>query len=233
MFSQLRRRQSRPSALHAKDNLKILTMSQYMTDIRNTSYNWDARDWLVGFSDQLNAAAQYRYDEAFPSRPSNNGSMLKQDEDEALVEMCSSLCNRTSEQNVVYYLAGMVVEQISQRVACEICIPSCLSQNRLAEDILFFAELKDYTGTALTYVNTDTFNFFLELGEIFKLNFGRVNSNLENHFLSLMSNVPASHIPDCHSVKEKLMKRFIQFRLKISRVKYGRTKRHDSRSMVI
>ena len=204
-----------------------------MADIRNTSYNWDTRDWLVGFSDQLNAASQYRYDEAVPSYPSNDGNVLKHDEDEALVEMCSSLCNRTSEQNVVYYVAGLMVKQISQRVACETCIPSCLSHNRLTEDNSFFAELKDYTGTALTYVNSDTFNFFLELEEIFKSNFGRVNTDLENYFLSLMINVPASHIPNCHSVKEKLIKRFIQFRLKISRVKCDRTKRHDSRSMAI
>lgn len=42
LFSQLRRRQMRPTALQVKDNLKLLTVSQYMMDIKNSSYEWDS-----------------------------------------------------------------------------------------------------------------------------------------------------------------------------------------------
>lgn len=227
IFTQLRRHQSRPTAIQVKDNLKLLTVSQYMTDVNNSSYIWDSCDWLLSFPDHLKGLNE--------SEELQNLDFEDDGLDDVFLE--ESILTPSSEQNVVYYLSGMILRQISkQSNACSNCINSCVTNNIPHDNVTKFASLKDYTGSALTYVNIETYNYFIKLEHVFKENITTMkmlNQDLEARFYSLMKNVEANHIPDCHDMKHKLMKRYIQFRLKVSREKLPRSKRHDSKSMAV
>lgn len=131
----------------------------------------------------------------------------------------------------------LLVRQVSQRNSvCKQCINSCLAESSLEAAYTLFSSLKDYTGDALTTVNEATFNFFVELEETFKQQkeiLMTKNENLEKLLWNKMNRIPASHIVDCHGLKNKLINRYIQFRLKVNRVKLTREKRCDSRSMAV
>lgn len=267
VFTQLRQRQARPTALQAKDNLKLLSLSQYMNEVHNSSYDWDPGNWLTGITDHLSATTKgdQKNQSEFakpidppmestteatsmddyaenakpidPSMESTTEAAAMEDYADGLVEECENLCTTASEQNVVYYLAGRIVKQLSVRTTvCQVCIKSCTTDEQLIEDYALYTKIKDYTGSALTNVNSNTYNFFLELEEIFKKNIGNmmlINDNLENRLISIMSTIPAPHIPCCHAMREKLIKRYVQFRLKVNRTKIAREKRYDSRSMAV
>lgn len=247
IFSQLRRRQLRPTALQIKDNLKLLTVSQYMTNVKNSSYDWDSCEWLTRFPERLEDLAKKRKLESEVEPLLQNvklDSVTKDQQPESiydvdgLIDECENLVTRVSEENVVYYLAGMVMRQLSERASvCSACIESCMNKNTVSDQFAVFTQFKDYTGNALNYVNVETYNLFLELEDIFKRNisvFRLLNENLELKYYNLMMKVvSAPHLPECHKMKEKIIRRYIQFRLRVSRQIFPRDKRHDSKSMAI
>lgn len=224
IFSQLRKRQIRPTAVQVKDSLKLLTVSQYMNDVNNSSYTWDSCDWLLSFPDRL--------------QDMNSSSNVENYEDE-VYDLFSeeNVCNQSSEQNVVYYLAGRTLRNIlKQSSYCINCVNSCISMNIPNNDVTIFASLKDYTGDALMYVNGETYNYFIQLENIFKQHIGTMkllNQDLENRLYVLMTKVQASHIPECHGIKHKIIKKYVQFRLKTCSEKLSRDRRHDSKSMAV
>lgn len=57
IFSQLRSRQMRPNALQLKDSLKLLTVSQYLNSVEQSSYEWEDNSWLLEFPSYLEAKA--------------------------------------------------------------------------------------------------------------------------------------------------------------------------------
>lgn len=240
IFSQLRRRQMRPTALQVKDNLKLLTVSQYMTDVKNSSYEWDSCEWLTRFPERLEDLAKKRKMEQENANVANVAENQQPESSydvDELIDESENLVTRVSEENVVYYLAGMFMRQLSKRASvCSTCIESCICKNAVSDQFATFTQFKDYTGKALNYVNVETYNLFLELEDIFKRNisiFRLLNENLELKYYNLMSNVPAPHLPECHKIKEKIIKRYIQFRLRVSRQKFPRDKRNDSKSMAV
>lgn len=237
VFSQLRSRQIRPNALQVKDSLKLLTVSQYLNDIATTSYEWDEGSWLLEFPNQVassSADGVITADDALESSATREEELLS---DEDMIEECNVLCNRSSEQNVIYYLSGMVMRQIArQSRVCMNCVNSCIATGIPMDDVAFFTQLRDYTGNALTYVNVDTFNFFTELEETFKMNIDQlkvINVDLHKKLYELMTTIPALHMPECHSIRTKIINKYILFRLRISRVNTPREKRKDSKSMAI
>lgn len=129
------------------------------------------------------------------------------------------------------------MRQIAQRSrVCEDCVNSCIATEIPTDDVTFFSKLRDFTGNALTYVNVDTFNFFTELEETFKRNIDQlksINVDLDKKLHKLMSSIPALHMPECHSIRTKIINKYILFRLRISRVDIPREKRKDSKSMAI
>lgn len=171
IFAQLRQRQPKPTALQAKDNLKLLCVAQYMGDVKNSSYEMDERNWLVGFSDHLKMA-EVTPEKNFEERAETENKCsddTKSSGDECdMIEYCENLSKTTTEHNMIYYLAGMVVRNIGRLKICDKCLTSCTSQNLPEADCTAFSKLKDFTGHSLTNVNIDTFNFFFELEEIFK-----------------------------------------------------------------
>lgn len=51
LFSLIRFKQKRPTALQFKDNLKLLIISQFMAEIPSSSYDADDRTWLLDLTE--------------------------------------------------------------------------------------------------------------------------------------------------------------------------------------
>lgn len=81
------------------------------------------------------------------------------------------------------------------------------------------------------------FVIFLEIQSIFKKYHNIIrqqNVNFKDFYVSKMLELPDvfSHVPNCHFLKNKIVKRFIIFRLKIpSKRKAGLGKSFSSRSL--
>lgn len=157
LFSQIRIRQKKPSALQFKMFLKSLTVSQYLTEVSGSSYDPDEREWLIDFPSNIKHLKESR---------------VKEQENIVLVN--NSLCtigkqaalNRIndSEKNVVYHIAGMIVHKVAKHGAvCQQCVEKCLASEPFLSDYSKLTILKDFTGQALVYVNEETFIFFLKL----------------------------------------------------------------------
>ncbi|XP_055626364.1 uncharacterized protein LOC129770592 isoform X1 [Toxorhynchites rutilus septentrionalis] len=109
IFSLIRIRQKKPTALQFKCFLKSLTISQYLTVVSGSSYETDDTDWLLNFPSNVK---QLKEKKAIEERkvPDIN-ELTKIDTQAALKEI------NDNEKNVVYHLAGMVVYKVAKHGA--------------------------------------------------------------------------------------------------------------------
>lgn len=210
-FSQLRYRQPIPTAIQFKNNLKNLCVSQYLTNPRiKTSYEEDEAEHLPGFLDAITQVKVH----------------TNVEEDITLHEGWNNdkkeLNNR--EQNILYNCAGYIFRSVRkhQRV-CHNCISSVGSKNTLNTNFTYFTRLKEYKRNCLHYVNEKTFQLFLHMEQTFcnLKNACDMSSNVKNLTKFLRTTIKNEadimkiKYPNCHNIKEKLIHRFIAYRLKI------------------
>lgn len=228
IFSQIRIRQKKPTALQFKGFLKSLSVSQYLTTVRNSSYDTDDRDWLIEFPSNIKQLKQTRTmrveQKAFVAN--NLCSLNKQ----AALERMND-----TEKNVIYHIAGMIVYKVAKHGAvCHQCIEKCTASTPFVSDFSKLTITKDFTGQALVYVNEETFIFFLKLELVLRSELENLeNNNVFDYIESQLLHVPATHMISCHDLKRKLIRRFLNFRLKIQESKKVHKNRFDSRSMAV
>ncbi|XP_055622060.1 uncharacterized protein LOC129765675 [Toxorhynchites rutilus septentrionalis] len=227
IFSQIRIRQKKPTALQFKCFLKSLTISQYLTVVSGSSYETDDTDWLLNFPSNVK---QLKEKKAIEERkvPVIN-ELTKIDTQTALKKI------NDNEKNVVYHLAGMIVYKVAKHDAvCQQSVEKCLATEPFISDYTKLTITKDFTGQALVYVNEPTFIFFLKLEIVFRSEL----ENMENDTVfdvieAQLANIPATHFIECHDLKKKLIRRFLYFRLKIHQPKKIHKNKYDSRSMAM
>ncbi|XP_058819737.1 uncharacterized protein LOC131682351 [Topomyia yanbarensis] len=225
IFSQLRAKCKTPRALQVKDNLKLITIGQIMEEVANSSYSYDPKEWLVSFSDKLNTARTTVPESTIPTvhignywNATNNIGTFQ-----------------ASEENSIYYVAGVVLRSLLNRgTICDQCIKSCTDGNRNTGDLALLTSFRDYNGNALIYINLETYVFFSALEKIFAQNIvflQTIKYDVNTFLYNLMIKVEAKHFASCHNIKDKIVNRFIIFRLRSSSTKPAREKRYDSKSM--
>lgn len=233
VFAQVRIRFKRPTALQFKDALKMVAIAQYMDVVETSSYHNAESDWLIDFGDKLQRVEKPK------RKPLAEISNVQCNDDISLeiVEECSQLCITNTEHNALYYISGIILNSLNSNAAvCANCMNSCIADENFSEYYVKYTEMREYSKNALVFVNEATFNFFLELEEIFRKNIDyliAINFNIDEQLYNLMKNVQTDHILQCHNLKEKIIRRFIQLRLKISQRKKIRENRNDSRSMAV
>lgn len=213
LFSQIRIRQKKPSALQVKNILKNICVAQLLDDVKGSSYDYDDREWLVDFSSIITTFK--------PQDKHNPPADVKK----KIVPILDTIG-----LNAFYHVAGNILGKTLNN--CEKCVKACTG---VGDDVAFaeFTREKDFTGHSLIYANRETFNFMLELDTIFRsyIDQFREENNIFDKMLPFLSQVQASHFSDCHDMRTKLIRRFLSFQLKTLEPKVEVKVKLDSRSM--
>lgn len=219
VFSVLRSKQIVPNALQVKNNLKILCVSQYLKVPKETSYENDDRELYADFLNILEQKSDNHYDAVkLPA-----------------TVPCAETLNY-SELNSLYNIAGYIVNSVKKQcVTCDFCINSAGSTKPLVRSFTKFTNLKCYKMNTLFFCHETVFYFFVEMELLFRRFFGIVSSqniDLRSFFVEKMKALDTSVINSCHRLSNKIISRFVTFRLKISSKKMReKTSVYASRSL--
>lgn len=122
------------------------------------------------------------------------------------------------ELNKIYYVAGYLMANIMKnQCVCKTCINATGSVQSNNYYYSALTRLRCKHVNTLFFVNPVTFNFFLQMTKIFKTFYPHIrvqkHVNLKEFFIKLCNQSTFS-LPACHNLKEKIIKRFIAFKLK-------------------
>lgn len=221
LFCTVRAKQIKPTALQFKNNLKLITVSQYLKDPSKSSYEKDDREFLSDFLEILTPRNTIKYDTI--EIPEN-------------VKFPDITLNY-SERNSLYYIAGYIISSIKRTSkTCEKCMSALGSKqvNDNTRNVSLLCRLRAYKKDALFYCNAHTFNHFCKMEEVFRKYFKLISDqNVDvKMFLFDIIKKDCDFPTLCHNVNNKLALRYITYRMKISSKKKIQTKiRYSSKSM--
>ena len=101
---------------------------------------------------------------------------------------------------------------------CETYWSPCISKSPFLRSFTKYIILKDYIGHSLMYVTEQVYMFFVALERIFLYNINHLtasNSNIHPRLVAAMKYVRSQMFAECHDIKNKIMDRFVIFRLRI------------------
>lgn len=230
LFSQVRMRQKKPTALQFRNLLKSISISQFLNEVTGSSYDPDEREWLINFPTNVKQLKENKKHE--------NSLIKKPSLDSKLIHMSNqSAYDRfdEAEKNAIYHITGMLVHKVAKNGSvCNDCVQTCLASDLMLASFANFTMLKDFTGQALVYVNEETFVYFLKLEIIFREQMSQnANSDVFNKLKTILESIPVTHFKSCHDIKTKLINKFIYFRLKTYEPKKVHKNKYDSRSMAV
>lgn len=218
LFCCLRSKQLVPNAVQVKNNLKLICVSQYLKNSSTSSYDEDDRQFLSGFLDSIET-----------TKPKYDVVRLPTEIKEPIYNLSHS------ELNSMYNVCGYILQSIKKTSkTCETCINAAGSKSPLVKKFAKFSLIKRFREHSLFFCNEYLFYFFLEMESIIRKYLSIVSSqnvNLKEFFFGKIINLQIN-LPECHNLKEKIIKRFIVFRLKIYSKKYkSSSKKHASKSV--
>lgn len=210
LFSLIRSVHPVPNCLQLKQDLRLITVSQYTATITNSSYENDDAVPLSGFLNFINKKKTV---------PNDGQDILLKNMFDTLPPQNSKPLN-FKELNLLYYYSGFVLKQINKiRKLCKQCTAATLTNSSTKHRYSFYVKCKERTLKNLWYVNDATFNFFFEMEIIFK-NFYEParckNLNLQQFFIHKFQNINFK-LPDCQencNLKSRIIKRYQSMRLK-------------------
>lgn len=214
VFSVIRIRQRKPTALQCRYLLKNIVVAQHMEQVSGSSYEYDFGTFLIGLED-LCTKSRKEVD-------------LREQHEYTPPELVDE-----SELDTVYYMAGYTVRKVvATRAVCSNCFLNIESEVPL-DGVSTLAICKDFTGESLVYVNLETFNFFLKLENTARSVINAISSqdNLEEVLLSKMLAIPAPHFNTCHDMREKVIRKYKDVRINTWMPKKHNTAKMDSYSM--
>lgn len=222
LFSAVRARQVIPNAVQFKAHLKLITVGQYLKDVSKSSYDADDRQFLADFLDTPLLPTVYQE----VTVPEN-------------FEPTEIVLNN-SELNSLYNVCGYMLKSIQKNAkVCSACMDSVGSKKEIDFEYANLVHFRCFRKNSLYYCNKDTFVFFLKMETIFRQYFEMVskqqNVNIKDFFVNKCSVgcQHINHIVSCHNLKNKIINRFIIFRLKIAEKNFKDKKHvHASKSLM-
>jgi hypothetical protein len=205
LFSCVRHKNAVPTALEFRNNLRVLSIAQYLKGSDKGSYELDEGAFIADF---IKASPEVLVNDI----PIESGVFA------ACEQLCSdqSLTLELPELNSLYYLAGYVLSRIKKNDAfCESCLSSVVSSNYLEElnpDITKLLTLKEYRTGSLVPCSQVAFDLIVSAETVFR--------KLQHSFLNFKGNVKEMvvqamftettecDLPDCHDIKSKILNRF-------------------------
>jgi len=228
LFSQLRRRRPTPTAYEFENALKIVTISQFLYQVRGGSYEEDDAHYIADF---------------FSKNPTAKANFEEQEVEENflsdLMENCDPADAQKIEKDVLYNLVGYVIHSIQKtgQLQCQVCIRFIVSNQKEIDDHGFgdLVKLRDYTGESLVYCSKLVFEeIFVPMEEMFLkletstefLTTKNITEQLKSHAMEMLKDI----LPECCDLKKKLVSRFVRLRIKISAKKFTKIKRAEVKS---
>lgn len=204
-YEQLLKYNTPLPSLQMKNNLKLISISRYLKDVSKGNYDYDDKQFLSGFLDTVSEKSHKISKEAILP-----------------VEVPDPILNMNyGELNSFYNVCGYIINSITiNSKICEKCVNSVGSKQSLYFKFTKLTLLKQFNKNCLFFCNESTFVHFLDLEGVFRKYINIVinqNIDLKEFFVDKMLALGVFlHVPNCHSLKNHLVKRFVIFRLKIS-----------------
>ena len=212
LFSCIRSKNAVPTPLEFKNTLRLLTVSQYLKGAESGSYELDEGNFVADF-----VSLQPRVE-------------VEDRVSEDLVLSCQALLNYDAlpaveldptEMCCLYYLGGYVLSRVEKNDAtCQSCIAAVSSSDFVQEfdsSITRLLTLKEYRPGCLKPCNQTAFNLILSAEITFRQlesSFLSTSNNLREQLFNEISVKTAEiDLPNCHSIKQKILRRFIGARL--------------------
>ena len=210
LFSSVRAVNPIPSARDFKHISKKICLCQFLKEVKSSSYNYDNSDFLAEFLDNTEL------------------KKVKDDSNEIefVLEFVSNIENHPKlnslDKNCLYYVLGYIISRIEKYDRhCEKCLSflKVNSSSYVNEDINKFIIIADYNGNCLTHCDPTIFeNVILPVDSAIRnLEESHFDSNKNDLALKIKkaSDVLTEKInfPNCHKIKDRLLNRFIKFRL--------------------
>lgn len=213
LFSQVRSRSKTPTPIEFKNALKIVTISQYMHQNQNGSYENDDSSYIADFL-KVNPNAKLNLQE----------TELDQDYLFDLIESVDMSLVKSPENEVLYNLVGYILHSVekTKQIKCKNCLSSLIATEKTS--IQSLTDYRDFTGHSLKRCSEQIFfEFFLPMEKLF-LTLEQSSKdfvtelNMKNHILNHLG----KQLPDpfsscsCKTTKDKLIARYVTFRMKIA-----------------
>lgn len=235
LFSVVRSKQRRPTALQFKSHLRTISLSQYMHDVRNSSYSIDDREYLSGFIDHINL---YNTEQANTSQSASDSQETLDFSTAEIMTMSKEVLSKlnNAETNALFHIAGYIVGSIQKKKsACQQCLNDCATVVPFDKNFGKFSKLvASSKGRQYCYPSENVFNFITCMDSIINEYFpdkSTVTKATIIHLQKSLMSLPVQ-LQNCCNMKLKLVKRFLQFKMKSDQTRKSRKRRFDSRSML-
>ena len=227
LFSCIRSKSATPTPLEFKMHLKMVTMTQYFREVKNSNYLSDGPDEsLADFLDNPTFKAIAEEDLVNGKQQARTLSLLapKNTTNDVFV-------SKIVRENL-YYVAGYIIHSVLQnQKTCYFCtLPLTQPAPFLnTDEIARVTVLKDYTGSSLKYCSKNVFEkIFLPTEKFFQsIDFERISTAkfVQNSLPIVMAQTPANLLPDCHNLRKKLLKSFLIMRCRSTLFQNSKSKR--------
>ncbi|XP_065346651.1 uncharacterized protein LOC135943909 [Cloeon dipterum] len=215
LFSVIRSRNPVPNAFQWKSALKNIILSQYSKTICASNYEHDLTE---KFADENFGSVieflKHRPQQATISTEHLNS--FKSDWPTSLPDLTHK------DKNVLYYVCGYILDSVmGNQIVCNDCTDDLIVE-AIDADFTEYTKSREYEEGLLTYVSRELYHWFEYAEKIFRTASARCSTLPDLQTLeTLVQNIMESSMQEfqcfkpCHSIDQKLMRRFLSFRVKI------------------
>lgn len=223
LFSVVRVRSKKPSALQFKQSLRHISVTNFLTKIETSNYEFDKSDNGFSMLDFLCS----KVDKPTACEPQNIDNMLSFSTFKPKAERIP-----VTVQNHVYYAAGLIIRKVQKFkifAQCKNCVGLLLCTDGTDKPIYKkLALLKDFKKkNQLVFPSLPVFKYFIMMEKIIRC---LKEQNMlhqpkcSDFFISVMQKQRFDPFAMCHDIKLKISRLYFDHRLKISLKQRNRNK---------
>lgn len=216
VFSQIRKKAGmKPSALQVRRVIKMICVSQFVSDVQNTNYASDSDLYLLDYS-RLNKCT--KSGDGGQNDPITSGNEEDNDTDDIEAETVTGDLSLPAE-NDIYYIAGATVNAILKRKICESCVvaTNCVrdpEMPQINDNVTYLTKYSDLGG--LKKPSSGIYRLCKEAEIILqdcKESLLEGELCLNEHFVEkVLLRCPNVILPPCCSVKQKIVSYYLSVR---------------------
>lgn len=199
-----------------RDALRSIVLSNFSSEIRGSAYEKDEGSFVVTWLEDVKN-----------KKKSQEGMPVTI----APIETTASDNYLTNAGKKMLFRVGLKMITNLKKFCCKRCYSQCVTKNPPHTTSSKFAPITRKGSTV--FLQLPLCDYFVVLKKLFDEHietFKKSNVNIEQEMLLLLSKVPLN-IPQCHDIKSKLLKTFINRSIKCTQLKRVKKRRFNSGSM--